>query len=235
VLARKYALLEQEDLIKQDRPIDASELLKPLTKAERNHILRSHSTVPVRIKNTLVAVGVQFERRPDRGMAFICHCNKKYWTRDGLSKHYKKKCSNHVIPVGHPGLRLIESSLISVQDLEVFGSDGSDDETGVEDEVEEQNHGNGNGVTLSNATIITTSHGGRGATLQDLMDLAQFLERGQQSMEERLRSHISDCLASASGGSNPVNARSKRPYTGTGCTKPFKSPSRVIQTNDAGP
>ncbi|KAF9352710.1 hypothetical protein BGX26_009496 [Mortierella sp. AD094] len=127
-----------------------------------------------------------------------------------------------MIPKNVPGLQLLDSAQ---------ASDASDDETSVEDEVKED-------------------LGSRNATVQDLMDLRHFLEQSQKSMEERILSaiksmeerilsaicsHPAPATPEASSGSNPVNTRRKRPYTGTDCTKPFKSPSRVIQTNDADP
>ncbi|KAI7831760.1 hypothetical protein BC939DRAFT_436440 [Gamsiella multidivaricata] len=80
-LLDKKAAIQTQELRDKDKPAS-------LTKSEKNYLLRLHSTVPVQVKNILLNVFVQFERREDRSMDFICVCRKPFLTRDSLSKHY---------------------------------------------------------------------------------------------------------------------------------------------------
>ncbi|KAI7827032.1 hypothetical protein BC939DRAFT_445581 [Gamsiella multidivaricata] len=114
LLDKKAAGLPVRD---KDRPAS-------LTKSEKNYLLRLHSTVPVQVKNILLNVFVQFERREDRSMAFICVCRKPFLTRRRLSKHYKRVCTHSNIPTNVPGLQLIDSTQVLPDDLEVVNASG---------------------------------------------------------------------------------------------------------------
>ncbi|KAI7831125.1 hypothetical protein BC939DRAFT_489387 [Gamsiella multidivaricata] len=93
LLDRKAAIQPQERRIDQGLPVRDGDGPVPLTKSEKNHLIRLHSAVPVQVKNILLNVFVQFERHKDRSMDFICVCRKPFLTRDSLSKHYKWVCA----------------------------------------------------------------------------------------------------------------------------------------------
>ncbi|KAG0340248.1 hypothetical protein BG005_003280, partial [Podila minutissima] len=122
-------------LIDRKATLSGQDSDEQLTKSEKNHLLRSHSQVPVRSRNTLLGVGVVFERCASNGMAFYCHCKKRYWTRDGLAKHYREHCSQTDIPPKIAGLKLVDASEVTNEDLTLINTAaGSDDEVGEDDE-----------------------------------------------------------------------------------------------------
>ncbi|KAI7817041.1 hypothetical protein BC939DRAFT_467051 [Gamsiella multidivaricata] len=116
------AIQTQEHRIEQGLPVRDEDRPVPLTKSGKNHLIRSHSTVPVQVKNVLLNVFVQFERRENRSMVFVCVCRKPFLTRDSLSKHYKRVCAHSNIPTNVPRLQLIDSAQVLPDDLEVVNA-----------------------------------------------------------------------------------------------------------------
>ncbi|KAF9303815.1 hypothetical protein BG003_001879, partial [Podila horticola] len=122
-------------LIDKKAALGDQDSAEQLTKSEKNHLIRSHSQIPVRVRNTLVGVGVVFERCASNDMAFYCHCKKRYWTRDGLAKHYKEHCCKTEIPPKIAGLKLVDASEVTNEDLALINAAvASDDEIGEDDE-----------------------------------------------------------------------------------------------------
>ncbi|KAI7819453.1 hypothetical protein BC939DRAFT_460299 [Gamsiella multidivaricata] len=110
LLDRKAAIQTQERRIDQGLPVRDEDRPVLLTKSEKNYLIRSHSTVPVQVRNVLLNVFVQFERREDRSMDFICH--------------YKRVCAHSNIPINVSGLQLIGSAQVLPDDLKVVNASG---------------------------------------------------------------------------------------------------------------
>ncbi|KAG0338341.1 hypothetical protein BG005_003792, partial [Podila minutissima] len=152
----------------------------PLTRKESNHLIRSHSKVPVRAMNTFLGVGVVFERCPANDMAFYCHCEKIYWTRDSLAKHYKDHCSKTDIPSGVPGLRLTDISEVATEaSLNSVSDDDFEYEPGQEIEPEPNLDG---ALVLAGASIST----------KDIVNAFKLLVKQQKESEDRVMTSIAD-------------------------------------------
>jgi hypothetical protein len=106
----------------------------PLTKDELDHMLNSHSQSIVSVVNTLASTGIVFRRWEQIGMAFYCHCGRRYWTRNGLKKHYKLKCHQAQIPIEQPYFSIVDAREIPVEEY----ADYSDDNIGEEEVVSTQ-------------------------------------------------------------------------------------------------
>ena len=102
-----------------------------LTKEELDHLLNSHSQSPVSVVNTLASTGIVFNRWEKKGMAFYCHCSRRYWTRNGLKKHYKLKCHQIQIPIEQPYFIIVDAREIPVEK----NAEYSDDDVGEDEAV----------------------------------------------------------------------------------------------------
>ena len=122
-------------LIDKKAALGDQDSAEQLTKSEKNHLIWSHSLIPVRVENTLVGVGLVFERCAINDMAFYCHCRKRYWTRDGLAKHDREHCRKTTVPAKMAGLKLVDASEVTNEDLALTNATvASDDEIGEGDE-----------------------------------------------------------------------------------------------------
>ncbi|KAI7828607.1 hypothetical protein BC939DRAFT_443390 [Gamsiella multidivaricata] len=111
LLDRKAAIQPQERRIDQGLPVRDGDGPVPLTKSEKNHLIRLHSTVPVQVKNVLLNVFVRFERREDRSMDFICVCRKPFLTRDSLSKHYNAQVLPDDLKIVNAPGRVVDATI----------------------------------------------------------------------------------------------------------------------------
>ncbi|KAI7818983.1 hypothetical protein BC939DRAFT_461229 [Gamsiella multidivaricata] len=111
LLDRKAAIQPQERRIDQGLPVRDGDGPVPLTKSEKNHLIRLHSTVPVQVRNVLLNVFVRFERREDRSMDFICVCRKPFLTRDSLSKHYNAQVLPDDLEVANASGRVVGATI----------------------------------------------------------------------------------------------------------------------------
>lgn len=126
ILAKKIALEKIENPTPEQR----------LTPVEKDHILRSHSMTPVQLHNSFLGVGVVFKRKAENSMAFLCQCERIYWTRDGLTKHYKRHCSRINVLTQIKGMKLMDSTLISEDDMTMsLLTPSPDDEIGEDPHV----------------------------------------------------------------------------------------------------
>ncbi|KAI7816260.1 hypothetical protein BC939DRAFT_511519 [Gamsiella multidivaricata] len=175
MLDREAAIQSQECRIDQGFLVRDGDRPVPLTKSGKNYLIRLHSTAPVQVKNILLNVFVQFERREDRSMDFICVCRKPFLTRDSLSKHCKWVCAHSNIPINIPGLQLIDSAQVLPDDLEIVNTPGtSDDEVDEENDKGDEAFSGSNALIFNNNDISATSmtfDSGRviGATIQEFM------------------------------------------------------------------
>jgi len=61
---------------------------QPLTKKEKDHILRTHSLTPVKIACEKTGMTIVFSRNPKQGMRFQCCCGSLMLGRDSVHRHY---------------------------------------------------------------------------------------------------------------------------------------------------
>ncbi|KAI7823373.1 hypothetical protein BC939DRAFT_451913, partial [Gamsiella multidivaricata] len=235
LLDGKAAIQSQERRIDQGLPVRDGDRPVPLTKSEKNHLIRLHSTVPVQVKNVLLNVFVQFERRKDRSMDFICVCRKPFLTRDSLSKHYKWVCAHSNIPTNVPGLQLIDSAQVLPDDLEIVNAPGTSGRV-VGATIQEFMRGLG----IANTQQQYAQH-------MQIMALQEEQRTLITAIEQRILSSIAQIAAgqgqgqavqaasasaSDTGPSSPVSTNRKRtrsdaPHFGT-----FRSPSCMSPTEN---
>ncbi|KAI7815733.1 hypothetical protein BC939DRAFT_471998 [Gamsiella multidivaricata] len=210
LLDKKEAGLPVRD---EDRPV-------PLTKSEKNHLLRSHSTVPV--------------QREDRSMAFICVCKKPFLTRDSLSKHYKRVCAHSNMPTNVPGLQLIDSAQVLPDDLEVVNASGRVVGATIREFMRglgiahtQQQHAQRMQIMAFQEEQRTLSTAVEQRILSSIAQIAAGQGQGQAVQAASASASASDTGPSSPVSTNRKRTRSDAPHFGT-----FWPPSRMSPTEN---
>lgn len=116
-----------------------------LSKFERDHLLRYHSSLPVRLKSLAPGLIVEYSRCLDVDMKYQCCCGKTFLPRSSVPRHFDKCESARSMSIypqlKYRGFVVLESSLVQ-PDIFLDDTDESETEIDSKGRCSKGNHNN---------------------------------------------------------------------------------------------